>query len=545
MTHSAPSASAAEATAKASSNHTALKQLIALGHPVPPATPHAVSVSLPTWQDNVGYEEADPRVVGAMQCGYPRFVFHPIATQDRLSATQAGLVAEDDSCLAFPSESSAAACQAFIQQRVSAQVSIDRIRLAQVAIPATVSIAQTSVHIVLFPQTLASIAKQFWQHTGEGISSRFAEHCLRTLGVISTASAELLADETGSIDQPADRAKATVRERIADIISDSQFQISQDNVYLFPCGMSAIYNVHRAILKLRPNIKSVQFGFPYIDTLKLQEKFGPGCHFYGLGNSQDLDALEELMSREPVSAIFCEFPSNPLLHSPDVARLSALAKKHNAFLVIDETIGNFSNTNVLIDADVIVTSLTKLFSGDSNVMAGSAVLNPTSKLFNELDAAIKNQYADGLWKEDAIVLERNSRNFVERSAIVNKNADTLCTLLRNHSKVDQLCYPKFTDQQLYLRYARNQETPGYGGLFSIVLNTADQAKRFYDGLEVHKGPSLGTNFTLASPYTILAHYTELDWAESFNVPRRLVRVAVGTEDINHLIEVFERALEQC
>jgi cystathionine gamma-synthase len=55
---------------------------------------------------------------------------------------------------------------------------------------------------------------------------------------------------------------------------------------------------------------------------------------------------------------------------------------------------------------------------------------------------------------------------------------------------------------------------------------------FFDALNVFKGPSLGTNFTLACPYTLLAHYTELDWAEGFGVDRRLVRVSVGLEHVD-------------
>lgn len=49
---------------------------IPLGSPVPALTNHAISVSLPTWEDNVGYEEADPRVVNKMETGYPRFFIH-------------------------------------------------------------------------------------------------------------------------------------------------------------------------------------------------------------------------------------------------------------------------------------------------------------------------------------------------------------------------------------------------------------------------------------------------------------------------------------
>lgn len=47
-----------------------------LGQAVPPSTPHAISVSLPKWADNVGYEEGEPRVVEKMISGYPRFFIH-------------------------------------------------------------------------------------------------------------------------------------------------------------------------------------------------------------------------------------------------------------------------------------------------------------------------------------------------------------------------------------------------------------------------------------------------------------------------------------
>lgn len=52
-----------------------------VGASIPAHTPHAVSVMLPTWQDNIGYEEGDPRVTSRMQCGYPRFFIHPFIKQ--------------------------------------------------------------------------------------------------------------------------------------------------------------------------------------------------------------------------------------------------------------------------------------------------------------------------------------------------------------------------------------------------------------------------------------------------------------------------------
>lgn len=114
-----------------------------------------------------------------------------------------------------------------------------------------------------------------------------------------------------------------------------------------------------------------EFRFPYIDTLKIVEKFGPGCLFYGFGSSEELDDLEKrLKDGERFLALFTEFPGNPLLRSPDVERIRKLADIYDFHVVIDETIGNFLNVNVLPYADIVVSSLTKVFSGDSNVMGG-------------------------------------------------------------------------------------------------------------------------------------------------------------------------------
>jgi len=113
------------------------------------------------------------------------------------------------------------------------------------------------------------------------------------------------------------------------------------------------------------------FRFPYLDTLKIQEKFGPGVHFLGNGTKEELDFLEyDILTKEKISAVYCEFPSNPLLKSADVQRLRQLADEYGFLFIIDETVGNFVNVQVLEECDIIASSLTKIFSGDSNVMGG-------------------------------------------------------------------------------------------------------------------------------------------------------------------------------
>ncbi|KAL8698426.1 MAG: hypothetical protein Q9224_001855 [Gallowayella concinna] len=263
---------------------------------------------------------------------------------------------------------------------------------------------------------------------------------------------------------------------------------SEDDVYLYPSGMSSIFNVHRAMLSSRGDMKSICFGFPYIDTLKILEKWGPGCLFYGNGSAEDLDELEQRCKQgEKYLALFCEFPGNPLLQCPDLDRVRTLADRFNFAVVVDETIGNFLNIHVMPHADVIVSSLTKVFSGDSNVMGGSLILNPLSRYYHMLKKTMEMEYEDNYWAEDALFMERNSRDFVSRIARINHNAEAI--------SMKDVYYPKYSSTRHFYDQYRNP-TGGYGGLLSVTFRTRPEAIAFYDALETAKGPSLGTNFTL-------------------------------------------------
>lgn len=121
--------------------------------------------------------------------------------------------------------------------------------------------------------------------------------------------------------------------------------------------------------------------FPYVDTLKVLEKWGPGCFFYPDGSDQYIDELDALLAKRkavnpsepPILALFTELPSNPLLLSFNLPRLRELADKYGFPIVIDDTIGNFANVNTLLYADVVASSLSKLFSGRADVMGGRSV----------------------------------------------------------------------------------------------------------------------------------------------------------------------------
>jgi cystathionine gamma-synthase len=170
-------------------------------------------------------------------------------------------------------------------------------------------------------------------------------------------------------------------------------------------------------------------------------------------------------------------------------------------------------------------------------------VNRSSPFAGPLLDALGQTYEDLLWDEDAAVLEFNSRDATERVAAIGRNAETLAEFLHGHPAVEQVFYPSLGGRAMYDAFRRKNGT--YGGLVSIVLrDAAQQTPAFYDRLRVCKGPNLGMNYTLACPFTILAHYAELDFAESCGVSRWLIRISVGLEPVEELIARFRDALDQ-
>ncbi|EER23110.1 Cystathionine gamma-synthase, putative [Coccidioides posadasii C735 delta SOWgp] len=599
-----------------------MSQAVALGEPIPPNTSHAVSVSLPTWSANVGYEEGQDWVIKVMRTGYPRFFMHTNIRELVFHIIrQFGHPGE--SAMPFPSLKTASRCHDFMVSRLPldthAKIRVVSLMVMPLSASETSSDEQLSsvtakLYCILYPKIYNHLAKQVWQHSGDGISSRRSEFCLKLLAdgyvlehnhsckvpinmrkvnkgpkryqrcdsgpnvaketsfqVQGSASLETSHSEGCEFDQfieerfgrnlsplLANNAKLAVKRRIAgsltanveltEALKSSSTNgriagLSEQHVYLYPTGMSSIFNSHQALLMARGQLKSICFGFPYIDTLKVLEKWGPGVLFYGHGSSEDLDDLEQRLELgERYLALFTEFPGNPLLKSPDLERIQNLASKYDFAVVVDESVGNFINVNVLPYADIVVSSLTKIFSGDSNVMGGSAVYNPHGRYYQALRDILEREYEDNYWAEDAIFLERNSRDFVSRIERINASAEALTARLKASSLVKDLYYPKYSSTMPLYEKCRNPNG-GYGGLFSVTFNSTDAAIAFFDALEVMKGPSLGTNFTLSSPYTLLAHYGELEWANSFGVASDLIRISVGLEDTHILESTIDRALD--
>ena len=375
---------------------------------------------------------------------------------------------------------------------------------------------------------------------------RFASvmsHDLRSPVLGAKAVLALLRDDERLPDDLAesgDWAREKVRTRLGLLSGESP-----ENIFLFSSGMAAIAAVHRAALRRRPEAPTVQVEFPYVDALKVQQHFAPGgvidLSIATRGGAAEVGEI--LSGGKQLAAVFSEAPSNPLLRTADLAGLRNLLEPAGVPLVVDDTVATAANLDLLRVADATTTSLTKLFSGAGDVMAGAVTVRHDSPFRDELVEALADAEADSpIFALDAIMLEQNSRDFPERVPLVNENGLAVAEFLADHPRIDRTWYPRTETPEHY--EALLKPGGGYGGLMSFVLKDGSQAApRFYDALEISKGPSLGTNFSLICPYTLLAHYSELAWAAQCGVEPHLLRLWCGLEETDDLLDRLERALD--
>lgn len=222
---------------------------------------------------------------------------------------------------------------------------------------------------------------------------------------------------------------------------------SAEDVYLFPSGMAAVFTAYRLFQRLRPEQRSIQFGFPYVDNLKIQQRLSRiqaaenAVAFFPRGTESDIDEVARLAATESLLGLFVELPGNPLLGSPNIARLSELSLRQDFPLLIDDTFAACVNLDTLPAADAVATSLTKYFSGAGNVLAGSLVLNRERPYYERLKTLLAEEFEDIFYGEDAIVLERNSRDVAQRIPRINANAARLCEFLAERPEVADVFYP--------------------------------------------------------------------------------------------------------
>ena len=469
-----------------------------LGFPIPDS-PHAVSMGLPRWQDVVGYEEKSAEVMNRLKSGYPRFLVHPFVQE------VAKLLGQGEPCLPFPSPAVAENCAEYVQQTGG--------------VARTVS--KQDVHGVVTNPAGYPALRAYWQHTGLIICSRQAEAILAGRKDLTEAA----------------ETRLSLRRQLAPF-----YDCAEGDIYLAPSGMAAQFAALQAVLQRNPGRPAAQLGFCYVDTLKLQQKLGPGGILLHNLNSIAQD-LQQLLQIQPLAACFSEIPGNPLLGSADLRQITPILRQYAVPLVADDVVATPYNVDLSRHADLIATSLTKFIVGTGDAMGGALICNPRSPLYEQLKPIVEAQHQELLWGEEALVLATNVKTFPERMQRHNENGIFIAEKLRAHPAIERVWYPKWEFCEPYETVRRPQG--GWGSLITFLPRNAEQASpRIYDKLALCKGPSLGTVFTLVCPFTLLAHYTELNWAEACGLSRYLIRISVGLENREALWARVEEALSR-
>lgn len=491
-----------------------------LGAPIPGPL-HSVSCSLPTMADVIGYEERDPRVLGAMRAGYPRFAVHPLVQE---------LTQELARTLAQPGEQVWPVLTPRTAAALVAHLGAGRARAT--------AHAGISVVVHAADPALATQAKLWLQHTGGLLSSRGAEDALVRLGRRAGTVPEAIF---------AGDARAEVERVLLPCFQGA----TRADLFLAASGMGAMHAAFRAISRVqaaRGRTAWVQLGWLYLDTIALLKKFtpDPARDHLVLHEVDDFAALELIFARHGarIAGVITEAPTNPLLRTGDLAAIHALAHRHGARVIVDPAIASPFNVEVLAHADIVSFSLTKYASHEGDVMAGAAVINPAGPDA----AALRATFADELdapYPRDLARLAAEIGSAPEVVRRINASTPLVVGFLERHPRVDRVWWSQQPATAAhYRRIARTPESVGAVVSFTLRGDIA----RFYDRLALAKGPSFGMATTLLCPYVYLAHYDLLPQRgggttlHDAGLPPELLRLSIGAEPASAIIAALDEAL---
>lgn len=307
----------------------------------------------------------------------------------------------------------------------------------------------------------------------------------------------------------------------------------------FSSGMAAISTAIFTFLKKGSHVLAIRD--LYGGTFSLLHNILPGLGFStSLVETTDFAALERGV-RKNTDVVYIESPTNPTLKLVDISKAAKLAHANGAVLLVDNTFASPINQNPMeLGADVVLHSATKYLNGHADLIAGAAVAKKerTHKI-----KMTRRDLGGTLDPLPAWLVLRGMKTMAIRVRQQNSNAMALAEFLTSHRKVAAVHYPGLKTHPQH-QLARKQMR-GFGGMLSFeVRGTTRRAMRFTESVKVATlAPSLGGVGTLVSqPYNMTHTQMSAKEREKTGIPETLVRVSVGIEDADDLVDDFRRAL---
>ncbi len=240
--------------------------------------------------------------------------------------------------------------------------------------------------------------------------------------------------------------------------------------------------------------------------------------------------------------IFLETPSNPLCKMVDIAAVRKAADEVGAMVVADNTFATpYHQKPLQLGAHLVVHSATKALGGHNDIMAG-AIAGP-KKNYNELWFT-RQAIGTTLDAYSAFLLDRGLKTFEIRAAAMARGAQAVAEHLQQHPKVSRVSYPGLPSHPKY-DIAVKQMHNGFGGMLAFdVGQHQEDARRFINGLRViYHAVSLGaTESLICIPYLTTMLYLPPERRTVFGVKENTVRLSIGIEPPERLVEDIEQAL---
>lgn len=256
----------------------------------------------------------------------------------------------------------------------------------------------------------------------------------------------------------------------------------------------------------------------------------------------DFTTLSDEDFTPDVKVVFLETPTNPTLQVTDIAAIAELVHRHGALLIVDNTFMTpYLQRPLELGADITVQSATKFLAGHADLLAGVAATN-------DPDLAIllhRGQLVSGalLPPIDSYRLLQDVKTLALRLERQQQNARELIEFLSARPEVEKIFYAGNSSEEQ--AEVQSRQARGIGSVFSMLLKEGGDAQAFARSLPIFvNAVSLGGIESLVS---LPAHTTHGAYAQEhrdeFGVDDRLVRLAIGIEDVQDLIAALEIGLK--
>lgn len=257
-------------------------------------------------------------------------------------------------------------------------------------------------------------------------------------------------------------------------------------------------------------------------------------------DTSDLSTIEPAI-RPETKAIFLETPTNPLLKITDITEVTRVVKKHNIITIVDNTFATpYHQRPLTLGADIVVHSASKYLGGHSDIVAGLVTTN--NEVLADKIGFLQNAIGGILGPQDSWILQRGIKTLGIRMEEHEKNAIEIVHYLVNHPSIEKVYYPGLESHPGH-EIAKKQAS-GFGGMISFDLKAGYSAETFVEKLKlITLAESLGAVESLVEIPALMTHGSiPKDVRVKSGINNELIRLSVGLEDVEDLIEDLDQAL---